>query len=151
MARNWVQAVLKFHLRSFQLGFRIMSISHKYPRQVSKLLYWNLIINVKLFRHHPKRQLALRLASHCGNQQATKEFRALQNDKILDAQVELKLLPDMTVCEWGKGKDLGKLVSRPGTIQQDFLEDFSNFLFSSQRTPPSRSTRDCRSCWNPDG
>ena len=114
MARNWVQGVLKFNLRSFQLGFRVMSISHKYPRQVSKFLCWNLIINVKLSRHHPKRQLALRLASHCGNQQATREFKALQQDKIMDAQVELKLLPDMTVCEWGKGKDLGKLVSKAG-------------------------------------
>ena len=35
MAKCWVQGVLRFNLRSFQLGFRIMSISHKYPRQVS--------------------------------------------------------------------------------------------------------------------
>ena len=39
MAKNWVQGVLRYNLRSFQLGFRIMSISHKYPRQVSKFLY----------------------------------------------------------------------------------------------------------------
>ena len=32
----------------------------------------------------------------------------------MDAQIELKQLPDMTVCEWGKGKDLGKLVSKAG-------------------------------------
>ena len=37
MAKNWVQGVLRYNLRSFQLGFRIMSISHKYPRQASKI------------------------------------------------------------------------------------------------------------------
>ena len=36
MAKNWVQGVLRFNLRSFQLGFRIMSISSKYARQVLK-------------------------------------------------------------------------------------------------------------------
>ena len=34
LAKYWVQGVLRYDLRSFQLGFRIMSISHKYPRQV---------------------------------------------------------------------------------------------------------------------
>ena len=36
MAKNWVQGVLRYNLRSFQLGFRIMSISSKYARQVLK-------------------------------------------------------------------------------------------------------------------
>ena len=114
MAKNWVQGVLRYNLRSFQLGFRIMSISHMYPRQVLKFHCWNLIINVKSSRHHPKRQLALRLASHCGNQQATREFKALQQDRIMDAQIELRQLPDLERCEWGKGKDLGRLVSKAG-------------------------------------
>ena len=72
------------------------------------------MINVKPPRHHPKRQLSLRLASHCGNQQASKEFKSLLQDKITEAQIELKQLPDMAVCEWGRKKDLGKLVSKAG-------------------------------------
>ena len=113
-AKQWVQGTLRYNLRSFQLGFRIMSISSSFARQVFKFPRKNSIINVKLLRHHPKRQLALRLASHCGNAAATREFRALQQDVIINAQLELHQLPDMERCEWGKGRDLGKLVSKAG-------------------------------------
>ena len=120
MAKRWVQGVLRYNLRSFQLGFRIMSISHKYPR------------------HHPKRQLSLRLASHCGNQQATREFKSLLQDKITEAQIELKQLPDMTVCEWGKKKDLGKLVSRAGKGIKISLKIFQTFFqFPTCHFPPA--------------
>ena len=32
----------------------------------------------------------------------------------MNAQIELRQLPDMERCEWGKGRDLGKLVSKAG-------------------------------------
>ena len=95
-AKLWVSGTLKYDLRSFQLGYRMMSISSY------------------LARHNPKRVLALRLASHCGNAAATKEFRAQQQDVILNAQLELQQLPNMEEMEWGKGREMGKLISKAG-------------------------------------
>ena len=113
-AKLWVQGTLRYNLRSFQLGFRMMSISSGLARQVLMLPLKNSIINVNLFRHNPKRLLALRLASHCGNAAATREFRAHQQDVIINAQLELHQLPDMEKCKWGKGRDMGKLISKAG-------------------------------------
>ena len=95
-AKLWVQGTLRYNLRSFQLGFRMMSIS------------------AGLARHNPKRLLALRLASHCGNAAATREFKAHQQDVIINAQLELHQLPDMEKLEWGKGRDMGRLISKAG-------------------------------------
>ena len=95
-AKLWVQGTLRYNLRSFQLGYRMMSISSG------------------LARHNPKRLLALRLASHCGNAAATREFKAHQQDVIINAQLELHQLPNMEVLEWGKGRDMGKLISKAG-------------------------------------
>ena len=95
-AKLWVQGTLRYNLRSFQLGYRMMSIS------------------AGLDRHNPKRLLALRLASHCGNSAATREFRAHQQDVILNAQLELHQLPNMEVMEWGKGHNLGRLIKKAG-------------------------------------
>ena len=57
----------------------------------------------------------------------------------MDAQIELKQLPDMTVCEWGKGKDLGKLVSKAGKQNKTSLRIFSksSFQFPACLFPPA--------------
>ena len=69
----------------------------------------------------------------------------------MDAQIELRQLPDMERCVWGKGKDLGKLVSKAGKQNKTSLRIFQTFLFSSQRASSPRSPRGRRPCWNPDG
>ena len=92
----WVSGALKYDLRSFQLEFRMMSISSH------------------LARHNPKRVLALKLATHCGNATATKEYRAQQQYVILNAEMELQQIPNMEELQWGKGSEMGKLIKKPG-------------------------------------
>ena len=103
----WVAGALKFNLCSFQLGFRMMSISSHLPR------------------HNPKRVLALKLATHCGNAAATKEYRAQQRDVILNAEMELQQIPDMEKYQWGRGAQMGQLVKKPGKHQVFSLTNFS--------------------------
>ena len=98
-----------FNLRSFQLGTRMMSISARYPR------------------HHPKRVLALRLATHCGHAAATREYRAQKRDEIANAELELEQIPDMDKYQWGRGTQMGQLVKRPGNIISSFYKLSSNF------------------------
>ena len=96
MAKLWASGALKFNLRSFQLGSRMMSISSRYPR------------------HNPKRVLALRLATHCGNAAATREYCAQKRDEILNAELELQQIPNMDEYQWGRGAQMGQLVKRSG-------------------------------------
>ena len=94
-AKLWAAAALKFNLRSFQLGHRMMSISAHLPR------------------HNPKRVLALKLAAHCGNAAASREFKAQQRDVILNAEMEIQHIPDMEKYQWGRGAQMGQLVRKP--------------------------------------
>ena len=84
----------KYHLLSTQLGERMLSISHGLPR------------------HHPKRVMAVKSASQCANQAAMREFRAQKRDIILNAQLEMDLLPDLTRVQWGRGVNMGRLVKK---------------------------------------
>ena len=98
-AKLWDAVAPKFHLLSFQLGHRMMSISAHLPR------------------HNPKRILALKLAAQCANAAAIREFKAQQRDVILNAELEIQLIPDMTKYQWGRGAQMGQLVRKPRKSQ----------------------------------
>ena len=93
-AKLWAEAAPKFHLLSDQLGERMLSISNGLPR------------------HNPKRVMAVKLASQCANTAAMREFRAQKRDIILNAELEISLLPDLTRFQWGRGANMGRLVRK---------------------------------------
>ena len=93
-AQLWADMAPKYHLLSTQLGERMLSISNGLPR------------------HNPKRVMAVKLASQCANSAAMREFRAQKRDIILNAQLEMDLLPDLTKFQWGRGVNMGRLVRK---------------------------------------
>ncbi len=112
-AKLWAAVAPKFHLLSFQLGHRMMSISANYPR------------------HNPKRILAVKLASQCANAAAIREFKAQKRDVILNAELEIQLLPDLTRYQWGRGAQLGQLVRKSSKSQSSHHQtSFQVFTFS---------------------
>ena len=56
--------------------------------------------------------MAVSLASKCANQVAMREFRAQKRDIILNAQLEMDLLPDLTRVQWGRGVNMGRFVKK---------------------------------------
>ena len=93
-AQLWADMAPMFHLLSTQLGQRVLSISHGLPR------------------HNPKRVMAVNLASKCANPAAMREFKLQKRDIILNAQLEIDLLPDLTKLQWGRGANMGRLVKK---------------------------------------
>ena len=93
-AQLWADMAPMFHLLSTQLGERMLSISSGFPR------------------HNPKRVIAVNLASKCANLAAMKEFRAQKRDIILNAQLEMDLLPDLSKVQWGRGVNMGRFVKK---------------------------------------
>ena len=112
-AKLWADVAPKFHLLSFQLGERMMSVSAGLPR------------------HNPKRIIAVKLASQCANTAAIREFKAQKRDIILNAELEISLLPDLTRYQWGRGAQMGRLVRKTSKFQSSHRQtSFQVFTFS---------------------
>ena len=107
-AQLWADMAPKYHLLSTQLGERMLSISHGLPR------------------HNPKRVMAVSLASKCANQVAMREFKAQKRDIILNAQLEMDLLPDLTRVKWGRGVNMGRFVKKTSKFPPLFRNVFPN-------------------------
>ena len=133
-AKLWADMAPKFHLLSDQLGERMLSISAGLPR------------------HNPKRVMAVKLASQCANTAAMREFRAQKRDIILNAELEISLLPDLTRFQWGRGANMGRLVRKTSKFHLLLsICIFSSFIFSLPSRPTSASDRYPRRQSSPDG
>ena len=121
-AQLWADMAPKYHLLSTQLGERMLSVAHGLPR------------------HHPKRVMAVRLASKCANPVAMREFKLQRRDVIMNAQLEIDLLPDLTKVQWGRGQNMGRFVTKTSKFPPTSLETYFKSLFFSLLSGPRRAT-----------
>ena len=107
-AQLWADMAPLYNLLSTQLAERMLSVSHGLPR------------------HHPKRVMAVRLASKCANPVAVREFKLQKRDIILNAQLEIDQLPDLTKVQWGRGQNMGRFVKKSSKFPPTSLETYFN-------------------------
>ena len=107
-AQLWADMAPLYNLLSTQLAERMLSVSHGLPR------------------HHPKRVMAVRLASKCANPVAVREFKLQKRDIIMNAQLEIDLLPDLTKVQWGRGQNMGRFVKKSSKFPPTSLETYFN-------------------------